>query len=136
MQESADDSWADGISELVRELLAGGATDAAVDQFIRARQDGDEELAQHLLLAATQTAIDGGWPDSRYENFSAVRRLQIAALRPVVNGMSALELFRYVHFIQCVTARMVETHSGEAFWSSYSAVDAAGKSLARPPASE
>lgn len=125
MGDSIEDEWADGIAAPIRELLASGAPDAVVDKFIRARQEGDEELADQVLSSATQTALAEGGP------YLALTRLRIAALRPVVKTMTPQELLRYFLFVQHASERMAETHSGEAFWTSSSALDAAGKSLAR-----
>lgn len=131
MWDSIEDDWADGIAAAIRELLASGAPDAVVDNFIRARQDGDEELADRLLSAATQTGMAAGGPYSCEGNIRALTNLRVAALRPVVNSMSAEELFRYFLFVQHTSERMAETQAGEAFWRSRSALDAVGKSLAR-----
>ena len=125
MWDSIEDDWADGIAAPIRELLASGAPDAVVDKFIRAWQDGDEELADQVLSAATQTVLAEGGP------YQALTRLRIAALRPAVKTMTPHELLRYFLFVQHASERMAETHPGEAFWTSSSALDAAGKSLAR-----
>lgn len=125
MWDSIEDDWTDGIAAPLRELLASGAPDDVVDKFIRARQEGDEVLADQVLSAATQPVSaegEAGW---------ALTRLRVAALRPVVMSMTPQELLRYFLFVQHASERMAETHPGEAFWTSSSALDAAGKSLAR-----
>jgi len=125
MWDSMEDDWTDGIAAPLRELLASGAPDDVVDKFIRARQEGDEVLADQVLSAATQPV------STEREPCWALTRLRVAALRPVVMNMTPQELLRYFLFVQHASERMAETHPGEAFWMSSSALDAAGKSLAR-----
>ena len=129
MSSSTDAGWAEGVAPLVFEMLDNGASDDELDRFLRARQDGDTELSLQLQLEAGRLArpSSNSRPDS--STVIASRGITVAALRPVVDELTAQELQYYIYFVQHASKLLVETHAEESIWASPAVVEAAGSSL-------
>jgi hypothetical protein len=129
MSSSADAGWAEGVAPLVFEMLDNGASDDDVERFLRARQDGDTELSLRLQSEAARVARPSSTSRLDSSTVIASRGITVAALRPVVNELTAQELQYYIYFVQHASKLLVETHAEESIWASPAVVEAAGSSL-------
>jgi len=129
MISSAHASWADGIATPVYEMLDRGASNDDIDRYLRARQGGDVELARRIHSEAGRSPRLRA--SSRLDSSAAIasRDITVAALRPVVNELTAQELQYYVYFVKRASELLVETHDEESIWASPTVVEAAGSSL-------
>jgi hypothetical protein len=127
--DTADPNWTKGIAKPLRELLEGGASDDDLDRFLCAHRDGDVELAQ-TLLSATRLVTQATTPaHSGLSTATALANLRTAALRPVVNDLTAQELHFYVHFVIYASELLVANHPDDAMWTSGAVIEAAAASL-------
>lgn len=96
MSNSSDEDWASGASRTVRWMIAHEATDDEVDRYLLARRTGNDHVGRTILRTLEQrpafehSDAENTAPDDR------LSRLRVAALKPVVNRMSATDLQRYV----------------------------------------
>ena len=129
MSSSAETHWTDGIATPVFEMFDRGASDEDVDRFLRARRDGDVKLARMLLSEVGRLApsVASSRPVSSAE--IALQEIRVAALRPVVNELTAQELLHYIDFVIRASELLVEAHADGAIWASHAAVQTAGSSL-------
>jgi hypothetical protein len=128
MSSPAEAHWTDGIATPVYQMFDKGASNEDVDRFLRARQDGDLELAQRLLSEAGWLAQPGAPSRTESSARMALQDIMVAALRPVVNELTAQELLNYIAFVSRASELLVE-HADEAVWESHAVVQAAGSSL-------
>lgn len=131
MHEPAKRDWSSGTSQELRVLLESGASNADLDLLIQARRDGRLDVAQRLLLSTCQRPSSGSRANSYSVDDQALVSLRVAALRPVVNRLSAQELLRYIRFVHLASELLVEARVDDPFWGSESAVAAAATSLSQ-----
>ncbi|MBS0304129.1 MAG: hypothetical protein JSR43_01930 [Proteobacteria bacterium] len=91
------DDWVAGIADEVRRLALAGVSDGVLQAFIDARRRGDTELAASLLSLAAHRS-----PPTA-PAMTALERLRVAALRPVVNSLDAHALYAYVSILWPLT---------------------------------
>jgi len=126
MSSSVDASWTDGIARPLYEMLDRGASNDDIDRFLGASRDGDVGRARRLFSEAGQLGAS-----SKLESSVeiALKGIRVAALRPVVNELTAQELLYYIDFVNRASELLVETHTDEAIWARHAVVEAAGSSL-------
>ena len=129
MSSPAEARWTDGLATPVYEMFDRGASNEHVDRFLRAHQDGDLELAQRILSEAGRLGQPGASSKPESSARMALQGIMVAALRPVVNELTAQELLNYFAFVSRASELLVEAHADEAVWSSHAVVEAAGSSL-------
>lgn len=129
MGNVADPDWIKGAVEGLRKLLDGGASDDELDRFVTACRAGDVETTQALLSGAVfKVRLTDAYKDKTGTE-AAVWRLRVAALRPVVNQLSARDLHRFIRFVVHASSALVQTHPDEWLWSTHAAVEAAASCL-------
>ena len=131
MDEVAGPDWTKGIAKLLRDLLDSGASDDDLDRFISAQRDGNVELVEALLSTARQINAPAVRRCSESGVEATLARIRVAALRPVVNDLTAQELHFYIHFVIHASKILVAQQSDEAMWDSRAVVEAAAASLKR-----
>lgn len=129
MSSSVDASWADGIAKPLYEMLDRGASNDEIDRFLGASRDGDVETARRLFSEAGRYAPSGTSLRPESSARIALKGVRVAALRPIVNELTAQELVYYIHFVNRASELLVEAHADEAIWASHAVVEAAGSSL-------
>ena len=112
----ASDDWKGSVEDELRRMALAGASDEALQSFIEARRSGDAGLADRLLsqyqMAQTPSPC-----------LTAVQRLRVAALRPVVNSLDAHTLYAFVGIIWPLTDHASRSDVEPSCWESTAFVD-------------
>lgn len=131
MSSSAEAHWTDGIAKPIYEMLDRGASNEEIDRFLRARRAGDLESAQLVLSEVERPAPSRASSRPASPAGIALMGIRVAALRPVVNELTAQELLHYIDFVSRASTLLVEAHADVAVWENRAAVHAAGSSLSQ-----
>jgi len=111
-----------GICTPVRKLISGGANDEEIRQFIEAKIAGDHASSSRILNSPRSIASRSNAPIVSAKFYDLADELCVAALRPIVNSLSADQLNRYIHYVRSFASEMVDRYKDAAFWSAGSAV--------------
>ena len=117
------EDWVVGIAEDVRRLALAGVSDEVLQAFIDARRRGDTELAARLLSLAAHRS------HSTAPAMTAMERLRVAALRPVVNSLDPPTLYAYVGILWPLSDEVVRSHEDPRHWTSEAFVEAIAQRL-------
>lgn len=117
------DDWVTGIADDVRRLALAGVSDGVLQAFIDARRLGDTELAASLLRLAAHRFLPTA------PAMTALERLRLAALRPVVNSLDAHTLYAYVSILWPLTDHASRNEVDSRCWDSEAFVETLAHSL-------
>lgn len=93
-----------------------GAPDEVLQSFIGARRSGNADLAARLLSQYQRAQAPSPC-------LTAVQRLRVAALRPVVNSLDAHTLYAFVGIIWPLTDHASRSDVDPSCWESSAFVD-------------
>lgn len=103
-------------------MAMAGAPDAVLQSFIDARRRGDADLATRLLSQYPE-------PKGPAASLSAVERLRVAALRPVVNSLDPHALYAYVSILWPLTDHASRNAVDPRSWESAAFVESLAQRL-------
>jgi hypothetical protein len=103
-------------------MAMAGAPDAVLQSFVDARRRGDADLATRLLSQYLE-------PKGPAAPLSAVEKLRVAALRPVVNSLDAHALYAYVSILWPLTDHASRNAVDPRSWESAAFVETLAQRL-------
>lgn len=107
--------WAIGLRDPIRKLIAAGANDDDLRRLIEAKMAGDYAAYSRIAGLGLNRSGSHHLPADRISELAD--EICVAALKPVVNELTASQLLHYFQYVRCLASEIVAKHERAEFWS-------------------